>query len=143
ILEIDVDAIRRRGGKLLAPVGALVIDRGIEAEVLDDMAALVRPARYADSATALDLRDLADDGTDGARSGRNDNRLARLRAANLQQAEIGGEARHAASAEHDRQIDRQALRQNAHGAHALIGDAVVLPAGQTAHMIAFLVARGI
>ncbi len=141
ILEVDVDAVRRRGGKLLAPVRRLVVDGGVEAEILDNVPALVGPARDADGAATLDLRDLADDRADGARCSGDEDGVTRLRAAKLKETEIGGEAGHAAGAEHGRQFDGKALRQHAHGAHAFIGDAVVLPAGEAAHPVAFLVAR--
>jgi small neutral amino acid transporter SnatA (MarC family) len=43
ILEIDVDALGTRGGELLRKVACAMIDAGVEAELLGDEAAFLRP----------------------------------------------------------------------------------------------------
>ncbi len=59
IVEIHVDAVWTVRPQALARVSCLVVDRGVEAEFLDEVAAFVGAARDADRAAALDLRDLA------------------------------------------------------------------------------------
>jgi hypothetical protein len=64
---------------------------------------LSRAAGDADRAAALDLRDLADDRADRTRRAGNDDRVSRLRLADVEQAEVRGHARHAERSEVDRQ----------------------------------------
>src|SRR5712692_6386405 len=59
VVEEDVDAVRAQLAQLLPHVLGLVVDRGVEAIVLREPAALLRAARDPDRAAPLDLRDLA------------------------------------------------------------------------------------
>ena len=70
---------------------------------LDEVVALLRAAGDADHAAALDLRDLPDDRAHRAGRAGDDHRLARLRLADVEQAEVRRHARHAERAEVHRQ----------------------------------------
>ena len=96
IVEIDVDAVGAGGaeGRIEILLG-LVVDAGIEAEVILHEGAFLGAARDADGAAAHELGDLAHDLADGTGGSRHHDRLAGLGLADMQQAEIGGHARHA------------------------------------------------
>src|SRR3546814_17413693 len=76
-----------------------MIDRSIEAKLVDEIGAFLRAAGNPHDPAALDLRDLADERADGAGPGRHDDGLAFLRLADLEQAGIGGKPGHAEDAE--------------------------------------------
>ena len=95
VLEIHVDPVRRGGFQIGGQVAGLVVDAGIEAQFLGDVAAFLSAARDADGAASLDLGDLADQRADRTRCRRDHHRLARLGLAHLEQAEVGGPSRHA------------------------------------------------
>ena len=78
IVEIDVDALRRRRLERLEHAAGLVVDRRIEAELAREPVALVAPAGDADHAAALDLADLATS-TDRAGRGGEPRRSPRFR----------------------------------------------------------------
>ncbi|MNT90262.1 hypothetical protein D3C72_2311320 [compost metagenome] len=59
VLEQDVHVAGRCRGKLLREVRRLVVHAGVEAELLDDIAALLRAPGDADHTATLQLRDLA------------------------------------------------------------------------------------
>ena len=103
IIEVDIDALGAVFLQSLLHVAGFVVDRSVEAELVDQVAALVRAAGNADRAAALDFRDLSDDGADGAGRAGYDNGLSGLRLAYFEQAEIGGQSRHSQRAEEDRQ----------------------------------------
>src|SRR5262249_14720010 len=75
-------------------VAGLVVDAGVEAELVLDEAALLAAAGDADHAAAHDLADLPDDLADRARRGRHHDGLARPGLADLEQAEVRGHAGH-------------------------------------------------
>ena len=91
--KFDVDAVRAGRGEPLASSRALVVDGGVEAELVGEPGALLVAAGDADGAAALDLGDLADHGADRAGRRRDDHRLAGLRLADVEQAEVGGRGR--------------------------------------------------
>ena len=93
ILEIDVDAIRAGGRELLAEVGGAVVEGGVEAELFRQRPHLGGAAGDADSPRPAQLCDLADGRADGAGGGGHHHGLARLRLADVAEADIGGEAR--------------------------------------------------
>ena len=99
VLEVDVDALRRRGLEVGCKIAGLVVDAGVEAEFVRHVAALVGTAGDANGAAALDLGDLPDDRAHRAGRRRYHDGLARLRLSHLQQAEIGGPAGHAEPAD--------------------------------------------
>src|SRR2546423_89730 len=59
VVEVDVDAVRGVLLELGAQVARLVVDGGVEAELVDEPAALVLAARDADGTAPDDPRDLA------------------------------------------------------------------------------------
>src|SRR5215469_5207075 len=83
ILEIDIDALGAGRLELPREIGRIVVETFIEAELVLDEAAFLGAAGDADRAAALDLGDLPHDGADRARGGSDDDRLARLRLADL------------------------------------------------------------
>ena len=85
--------------ELIGEIQRAVIDRGVEAEMLDEQPAFLRPACDTHGAAAALLGDLAHRRTDRARGGSHHDRLPRLRLADLGQARIGRHARHAEDAE--------------------------------------------
>ena len=72
-------------------VGGPVVDGGVEAELVDEHPALVVDAGDADDPAAREAGDLADEVTDRPGRRRDDHRLARLRLADVEQAEVGGQ----------------------------------------------------
>ena len=96
IVEIDVDAVGAgRAQRRVEVLLGLVVDAGVEAELVLHEGALLRAAGDADHAAAHDLADLAHHLADRAGRRRDDDGLARLGLADIEQAEIGGHARHA------------------------------------------------
>src|SRR3546814_14544720 len=77
--EIDVDTIGAGGSKLVGEARRAMIDRSIEAKLVDEIGAFLRAAGNPHDPAALDLRDLADERADGAGPGRHADGLAFLR----------------------------------------------------------------
>src|SRR3546814_19316880 len=96
ILEIDVDPVGAvlRHRRLQVAAG-LVVDRGVHAGLVQQPPAFLVRAGRADDPAALDLGALATERADRARGARHDPGLARFRLAVIEQADIGGSARHA------------------------------------------------
>jgi hypothetical protein len=104
---------------------ALVVDRRVETEFIDEIAALFLAAGDADDATPLDLRDLSDDGTDGAGSTGHHDRVAGLGLADVEQAEIRGDTWHSQR----RQVHRQGCKARVDALRAFaVRDRVILHA---------------
>src|SRR6266446_635447 len=78
IFKVDVDAIGSGGGKLFLPVRMLVVNGGVETEILGDPGALVVGAGDAHDAAAVNLSNLPSDASGGASGGGNHQRLAFL-----------------------------------------------------------------
>ncbi len=114
-------------------VVVLVVDGRIEAQFLDQIAALVGAAGDADHARALDPGNLPDHRANRTGSSGHQHRLALLGLAHFQQAKIGGQARHAQRAEEGRQR-RQARIDLVQG--MAVGDRILLHAQQAADEIA-------
>jgi hypothetical protein len=98
VVEIHVDTVRRGRSEGLCNGLVLVVDDDVGPELLLDIGALLGPARDADDPTSRDLPDLHCDAADGARRRRDHHRIAFLRPADVEQTEVGGEARHAEAA---------------------------------------------
>ncbi len=98
VVEEDVDVV----GRVLAQVGEdvvlLVVDRGVEPELLQQRD-LLRAAGDPDGARALDLRDLPNDGADGPGRAGDQHGVAFLQAPDLEQPEVRGQAGHPERAE--------------------------------------------
>src|SRR5208283_45255 len=103
IVEIHVHAVWTVRPQALARVSCLVVDRCIETEFVDEVAAFGGASRDSDRAAPLDLCDLADGGADRTGGSGHHDGFARLELAHVQQPEIGGHARHAERVEERRQ----------------------------------------
>ena len=99
VLEIDVDAVRARGGEAFGEIRRPVIDRGVEPQLVRHERQFALARRDADRLRPPDARDLADDRADRPARGGDDHRLARLRTADIAEAGIGREPRHPEHAE--------------------------------------------
>ena len=86
-----------------AHVLGLVVDRRVEPELIDEIAAFGGPAGDADRAAALDLCNLADGRADRSGGAGDDGSVAGLGLSDIEEAEICGHARHAERIEKDRQ----------------------------------------
>ena len=69
-----------------------MVDGGVEAELAGEHGALLVAPGNADDPAARELRQLPDDMADRSAGGRDDHRLPGLWAADVEQAEVGGEA---------------------------------------------------
>src|SRR5205085_2851854 len=94
VVEVHVDPLRTPIAKRRGDVLGLVVDGGVEAQVLDYVAALVRAAGDPHRASPLELCDLADHAADGARGAGDDHGLALGWLPDVEQPEVGGHARH-------------------------------------------------
>ena len=99
VLEVHVDALRARVLEQLRHARVAMIDAGVEAELLHGVVALLLAAGDADRAQPFDLRDLPDDRADGAGRRGDDQRLAGLRLADVERADVRGQPGHAEHAE--------------------------------------------
>ena len=135
VLEIDVDALRRRPGQIVRQPARLVVHASVKAEFLDDVAALFGSAGDADRTAAFDLRDLPDRASDRARGGGHDHGFAALRLTDVEETDVRGAARHAEDAEIRRDRDFGAFDL----AHVrAVAHAVRLPPGTRDHFVARL-----
>jgi hypothetical protein len=127
VVEVDVDATRRELAQAGADGALPIVDRGIEAELLRQPAALLLAAGDTDDAAALDLRDLRRERPGRAGGTGDDDGVSRLRRADLEEAEVRGEPRHAEERERHRVIDagRNLHRRQKTGS---VRGGVVLPA---------------
>ena len=139
IVEVDVDAVGAGLGQSLRNLFVLVVDDLVRTEFVLQPRALVGPARDGDHATAVVARHLHHGGADRAGGGGHHHGLARLRLADLLQAEVGGQARRAEHRQRPRGM-RQGLRVE--GAEALaVTDEFLARAGHAADPGADRVAR--
>src|SRR5690606_29141232 len=95
IVHEDVDAVGAEFGKTPPDLFRLVVDAGIEPEILGDPAAFLGAAGDPDDAAALDPGELPGGGAHGAGGARYHHRLAALAFTDVEEAEIGGEPRDA------------------------------------------------
>jgi len=134
VVEVDVDS----GPRVLAEPGGdrrkacVVVDCRIEAELAGQPFALVGTAGDADRAAAFDPRDLADDAPYRPSRARHDDGLARLGAADVEQAEVRGHARHSEHAEVAR--EGRALQIGAEH-RAGVEHRIFLHTGHTGHVV--------
>ena len=99
ILEVAVDAVGASRLEILVQLAGLVVDAGIEPQLLDDEVALGLAAGDAHGAAALQLGELSDHAADRAGGRGHHHGLAGERLAVLQQTDPGGRARHADAAQ--------------------------------------------
>ena len=86
IVEIDVDPVGTMRAQALANVLGLVVDRRIEPEFVDEVAALRGAAGDADRAASLDFCDLPDGRANRAGGAGNDDRITLIGRADIEQA---------------------------------------------------------
>src|SRR6266699_4648926 len=91
VFKIDVNAVGSGGGELLLPVRMLVVDGGVEAEILGDPGAFVVAAGDADDAAAVNFSNLSNDAAGSASGSGDDERFALLRRSDFH-AEKRGES---------------------------------------------------
>jgi len=142
VLEVGVDAVRRglleHRVEVLRVLGGLVVDAGVEAQLVDHVIALVLAAGETHDAAALELGELADHATDRARGGADRHGLAGLGVHDPVQAIPRRHARHADRA----QVGRQRNMARVHLLHAApVGDADLLPAEHADHVVAHRIGR--
>ena len=132
VVEVHVDPVGAdHRPQRLGDVVGLVVHALVEAELVDDVGALLGPARRADDPAALQLGDLPDDRAGRAGRTADQDRVALLQLTDAQQAEVGGQAGGAEQRDGDQRVG--ALGEDLHRAGAtLLGDDVLLPAGQAA-----------
>ena len=143
IFEDHVDAVRAVLVELADHAFGLVVDGGVEVELLGEPGALGVAAGDAHHPTADDLSDLADDGSHRSGGAGDDQCLAGLRFAHVEEPEVGGQTDHAKEPEVGGQGQRPRLDHPQPGA---IRDAVVLPADRARDDVAFretIVSRGL
>ena len=101
VVEVHVDAVRSRCGELIGDrqLGRLVVDRRVEAQFVDEVRTLGRPAGDADDSRAAALGDLGSDTSDGPGCRRHHHGVACLRSSDVEHSEVAGEAGHAEQAE--------------------------------------------
>ena len=133
VLEIDVDAFRAGFLQLRGKLRIAVVKAIVEAEFVLDVVAFVLAAGDAHGARALDPGDLPDRRADRAGSGGDDDGLAWLRLADVEQPGIGGHAGHAEHANRGR--DRPEFRIDLVQSLA-IRHRMGLPAGARQHDVA-------
>ena len=99
ILKIDIQAVRREPLQRVPGPLLLVVERAIEAGLVDDEVELLVAPDGADDSQALALGDLAGDLADGAGGRADEDGLALLEVADLVQRRVGRQARHAERAQ--------------------------------------------
>src|ERR1700694_1905365 len=101
IVEINVHAFWAMLLQGLLDIFALVVNGGIEAQFLDNVAALLGASGNSHHPAALNLSDLSSHHAHCPGRARNHHRLPGFRLAYVEQAEIGGHTRHAQCAQID------------------------------------------
>lgn len=99
VFKVDIDTVGSGSSKLFLPLGVLVVDGGVEAEVVFNPFTFFVGTSDADDAAAVNLANLAGDAAGGTGGGGDDQGFTGLRLADLEQAEVGGETIDAESAE--------------------------------------------
>src|SRR5512146_15906 len=99
VVEVHVGAFRTGLAQIAVEVPGLVVDAGVEAELVHHVVALLLAAGDAHRAAAADLCQLPDHAADRAGGGRHHHGLARLGRADLLHAAVRGQARHAEHAQ--------------------------------------------
>ncbi len=134
VVEVDVDPVRCGLLQLVLDGAALVVEGGVEAVALDQLAdLLVGPGRADDAGGALEPGDLADEAAHGAGGAGDEHRVALLEGGDLQEARVGREPGHAE--------DAQVIAERREGSVDLGGVPglhlrVLAPAEAVQHMVA-------
>src|SRR4029077_11966766 len=91
VIEVDVNPVGGGLAQRSPDVLCLVVDGGVEAEIVGEPATLLLAAGNADHAAALDLGDLPGDVANGAGCPGDDDRLPLLQLGDVEQAEVRGQ----------------------------------------------------
>ena len=118
----------------------LVVDAGVEAELVDHVVALVGAAGDADGAAATRLGQLADRAADRAAGRAHDDGLARLGLDDLHQPVPGRDAGHADRAQVRRERHARGVDLAQHAGLRRVDHRVLLPAAHADDLVAGLVA---
>ena len=136
VLEIDVNTVRAVLGQLLWEVAGPVIDTGIEAKRFDRMPAFFSAASDTDHAAAFQLADLPDRCPNGPGGCCDHQGFPSLGLADVEQAHVSGEARHA---QYTKGVGRMRHIRGELDQPLSIGQRIVLPAIATEYPVTFLV----
>ena len=137
VVEVHVDAVRARLLECGTHVVVLVVDGGVVAERLQQLALLLLAAGDSDGAAARELRQLTDELADRACRSGDDDGVSRPRLADVEQPEVRGQT---VRAEHMQvRLQRRTRHDLADAAGAR--DRVLLPAELTDDVVARFVAR--
>ena len=140
VLEVDVDTVGRQtlegiGGGLL-----LVVEAGVETELLGDEVELLVGADGADDAEAFALGDLADDLADGTGGGAEEEGLALLGLANLVESRPASETRHTEGTEEVSEVEvMRVLDLPDHPRLGVCDNGVLSDGNETNHKVTLLV----
>ncbi len=139
IFKINVDAIGGGGGELFLPVRMLVVDGGVETEILGDPGAFVVGAGDTDDAATVDLSNLPSDASGGASGRGDDEGFALLRRRDFH-AEKSSEAVESKNPEENGVRDEGNLRQLLEEAlRRRVDDNVLLKASEARDAVILLV----
>src|SRR6202158_357949 len=110
VVEVHIDAARTRVAQRVGEAVARMVHTGVEPELADDVVALRLRAGHPDRSAPFDARDLGDDRADGPRRRRHDSDLSGFLLTDVEQADVGSEARHAKNTESGRNGRRSRIQ---------------------------------
>lgn len=118
VLKVDINTIRSEPRQGIKGALLLVVEATVEAELLGDEIQLGVGPDGANDLQAQLLGDLADDLAHGARGRAHEDGLALLRPADLLQARVGRQARHAEGAQEHAEVEVRRVLELLHAVHA-------------------------
>ena len=141
VVEVDVDAVRRGRAQQLVDRAVVVVEGGVEAELVAQVRDLVGRAGAADHAVAAQLGDLRGERADRAGGGRDPDDVAVAQLGGVQQPGVRGEADAAERAEvglggRGRAVEPRERPEPAQRRLARAHDRVLAPAGRVPDEVA-------
>ncbi len=140
VFEVDVHSLGGGGGELGFPLGMLVVNGGVKAEIVFNPLTFFIGAGDADDVAAVNFAELSNDAARGPGGGGDDEGFAGFGLSNFEEAEVGGEA---IDAEEIQEID---VGEKGNGGEFLerallrAGDEdVFLKAGEAGDLVAFFI----
>ena len=130
VLEVDIDTVRGKAGQGGEGALLLVVEAGVEAELVDDKVQLRVGSDGADHLQPQVLGELADDLAHGAGRRADEHGLAGLGLPDLLQARVGRQPGHAQGAEEHAEVEVGGVLDLPDGGHGVGGDDAVLGDGQ-------------
>ena len=91
VVEIDIDAFRRGPAQEIAHRPGLVVERGVQPELVQEVRDLLVGARASDDPVAADLGHLGGEAADGAGRGGDPDDVAVAQSGDVEEADVGGE----------------------------------------------------